>query len=168
MQSQFILRDETTRTPTLVKSSPGTLIVIDMQPGFPLSCSVRRDVEAEILKAIEGGWAIVIVEFETEAAGDTHASLLKLLDGYLHHKLVKKTREDGSDVVLEALRRLAYPTQLLRVCGVMTDICVQQTTVGLAMALPATRIEVVKSACTTAIQPYDWSTFSSPNGIVPV
>lgn len=166
MQSQCNLRDETTRTPTLVTSIPGTLIVIDMQPGFPLSCSVRRDVEAEILKAIACGWAVVIVEFDTEAAGDTHESLVKLLDGYVHHKLVKKTREDGSDVVLEALQGLAYPTQLLRICGVMTDICVQQTAVGLAVALPTARIEIVKSACTTAIQPYDWSTFKRPNGIV--
>lgn len=168
MQSQFNLRDDTTRTATLVKSIPGTLIVVDMQPGFPLSCSVRRAVEAEILRAIACGWAVVIVEFDTEAAGDTHASLVSLLDGYLHHTLVKKTREDGSDVVLEALQSQAYPTQLLRICGVMTDICVQQTAVGLAMALPTARIEVVKSACTTAIQPYDWSTFKSPNGLVPV
>lgn len=166
MQSQLNLRDDTTRTPILVQSIPGTLIVIDMQPGFPLSCSVRRDVEAEILKAIACGWAIVIVEFDTEAACDTHASLLKLLDGCVHHTLVKKTKEDGSDVVLEALQRLAYPTQLLRICGVMTDICVQQTAAGLAVALPTARIEVVKSACTTAIQPYDWATFNSPNGII--
>lgn len=166
MQTQFNLRDETTRTPALDKSIPGTLVVIDMQPGFPLSCSVRREVEAEILKAIACGWAVVIVEFDTEAAGDTHASLVKLLDGCVHHTLVKKTREDGSDVVLKELQTLQYPTQLLRICGVMIDICVQQTAVGLAVALPAARIEVVKSACTTAIQPYDWSTFKRPNGLV--
>ena len=166
MQSQINLRDETTRTPALVKSIPGTLIIIDMQPGFPLSCSVRRGVEAEILKAIACGWAVVIVEFATDAAGNTHASLLKLLDGYVHYTLVYKTKEDGSDVVLEALQRLTYPTQLLRICGVMTDICVQQTAAGLATALPAARIEVVKSACTTAIQPYDWSTFKRPNGLI--
>lgn len=167
MQSQFNLRDETTRT-ALVRSIPGTLIIVDMQPGFPLSCSVRRAVEAEILKAIACGWAVVIVEFDTEAAGDTHASLFELLDGYGLWTLVKKTKEDGSGVVLDALQKLAYPTQLLRICGVMTDICVQQTAAGLAVVLSTARIEVVKSACTTAIQPYDWSTFQCPNGLIPV
>lgn len=165
MQSPSLLRDEAT-SPTLVASIPGTLIIIDMQPGFPLSLSVRRAVEAEILSAIEHNWAIVIVEFDTDAAGATHASLLNFLTGAAQHTLVKKTKEDGSDVVLEALRRLGYPTKLIRACGVMTDVCVQQTSAGLARLLPTARIEVVKSACTTWNIRYEWSSFDCPNGLV--
>ncbi len=166
MQTQSKLQDEATPL-TLVASSPGTLVIVDMQPGFPLSLSVRRDVEAEILNAIERLWAVVIIEYETEAAGDTHKSLLDLLAAYPHHTLVKKTKEDGSQVVLEALRRLGYPNELIRVCGVMTDICVQQTAAGLATTLTTARIEVVKSACTTwSGRHYDWSSFHRPFGLI--
>lgn len=140
----------------------GTLVIVDMQSqGFPLARSAMRGVKEEVRLAIERGWHIIVVEFDLECAGETDSDLLDVMTGYAKRHTVKKAHEDGSREVVEYCAEHELPTNLFRVVGVMTDVCVAQTSAGLVGRLSDSSVEVVKSACACAFSRYDWNTFPS-------
>lgn len=138
---------------------PATRIVIDVQPHF---CAANYPdlvvgVTLELMKAMKEKAHILIVEYTN--CGSTHNALLKLLRGYPRYQRIKKSADDGSNQVVEALAKFKYPSKHLRVCGVNTDCCVQATVNGLLAKLPDTKIELVKSACEwsgAGYRRYDW------------
>lgn len=124
-----------------------TLVVVDMQPMFSASSdpATLRAVEAEVQRAVAGGFPVVILEYAL--CGNTYPSLLQFLDGY--PKLVIKIKHDdcGSREVTEACREHNWGMQVFRICGVNTDCCVHDTVEGLVFAVPGTIVEVVREAC---------------------
>lgn len=61
--------------------------------------------------------------------------------------LVEKDIPDGSTQVVTALTQNGFSDNLIRVCGVNTHECVQDTVNGLAAKLPHSSIQVVTGAC---------------------
>jgi len=145
----------------------GTLVIVDMQSqGFPLARSAMRGVKEAVRLAMERGWHIIVVEYDLECAGETDSDLLEIMAGYAKRHRVKKAQEDGSREVVEYCAEHGLPTKLFRVVGVMTDVCVAQTTSGLVGRLSDCSIEVVKSACACAFSRYDWNSFPSHERIL--
>lgn len=140
----------------------GILVVVDMQSqGFPLARSAMRGVKQQVADAMARNWHIIVVEFDLECAGETDSDLLELLSGYAKRHTVKKAKEDGSQELVEYCSLNGLATDLFRVVGVMTDVCVAQTASGLVGRLSGASVEVVKSACACAFSRYDWNTFPS-------
>jgi len=143
--------------------SSGTLVLVDMQPaGFPLSRVALPGVKREILQAIELGWPIVLVEFDLECCKNTDAEIMAILDEskYSAWRVVTKTVEDGSPAVIASCSENGFPQNLFRVAGVMTDVCVAATAIGLVRLVNNCQVEVIKDACATwSGRRYDWNTF---------
>jgi nicotinamidase-related amidase len=135
----------------LPKRSRATLIVIDMQPGFEASHSpdTQRAVTREIHIAVRNGWPVVIVECRPESFGGTYPELLADLDrqpASLIGRAFKK-HNNGTSEVLDCCLQRHFDLESLRVCGVNTTQCVEETVLGLSACLPSSCIEVVKDAC---------------------
>jgi nicotinamidase-related amidase len=140
----------------------GALVIVDMQSqGFPLARSAMRGVKEEVRLAMQRGWHIIVVEFDLECAGETDSDLLEIMAAYAKRHKVMKAHEDGSREVVEYCVEQGLPTNLFRVVGVMTDVCVAQTAAGLVGRLSDCSVEVVKSACACAFSRYDWNSFPS-------
>jgi len=156
---------ELPKTPS-AEESRRTLVVIDMQPaGFPAAGWIRREVIKEIEDAIARQDGVVFVRYAIPYAGEIDSSVLEIAAGYERATQVDKLHENGSVEVIEGCRQL--PVATLRLCGVTTDDCVTKTAHGLATLLPASRIEVVQSACSCSISNFDWTNFSqAPNVFV--
>lgn len=126
-----------------------SLLVIDMQGYFKASkqSSVKKNVLKQIELAIQDNAPIVFVEYA--GCGSTLPSLKNLPKNNSYSKIykIKKTADDGSDVIMSTLRSNKLPRKHVRVCGVNTDCCVYETVCGLSRALPKTTIEVVEDAC---------------------
>ncbi len=147
----------------------GILVIVDMQSqGFPLARFAMRGVKQEVTDAMARGWHIIVVEYDLECAGETDGDLLALLSGYAKKHTVKKAKEDGSQEVVDYCRNHALPINLFRVVGVMTDVCVAQTSSGLVGRLSEASVEVVKSACACAFSRYNWNSFPSHPRILAV
>lgn len=145
-----------------VPVSTGALVIVDMQSqGFPLARSAMRGVREQVSLAKERGWHIIVVEYDLDCAGETDSDLLELLAGYAKVHRVRKAQEDGSREVVEYCAEHRLPVNLFRVTGVMTDVCVAQTSYGLVGRLSDCSVEVVKSACACAFSRYDWNSFPS-------
>ncbi|MGD9680877.1 MAG: hypothetical protein AB7W16_06820 [Candidatus Obscuribacterales bacterium] len=152
--------------------TPRVLVVIDMQPdGFPLARSVLRQVMQAIAHAMASSWLVLIVEFDIECAGSTDPAIMSMLAGYPRWKLVKKSAEDGSLEVIEAVTEAGMSTVRpfpgFRMAGVTTDDCISKTAHGLARRLPDCSVEVIKDACFNwQGSRFDWSRFSRAANIV--
>lgn len=155
----------------LRKRSPppdGTLVVIDVQTGYlDAAEAIRYPVRLEILRAMKQGWGIVFVQMNK--MGKTLPELLREVTSRKYTRYyapVTKELADGSAQVIAACERLGYSKRLIRVCGLRSNICVQDTVEGLSKKLPDARIEVKQTACFPAPRGhncfaghFDWSTF---------
>ena len=135
-----------------LSSSPYTLVIVDMQPGFPASNQVTtiRACEQLILESVRLGYPIVVLEFEpTSMLGTTHGQLMRKLEGGRYNKYVVETKraDNGAPEVLRACQSRGFATRTFRVCGVNTHACVQATVTGLASAEPSAIIQVIQEAC---------------------
>jgi hypothetical protein len=128
-----------------------TLVVIDMQYGFEASRNPEtiEAVKREIAIHINHGWPIVIVECRPGQFCRTYPQIMNMLDMCPTELCtrVEKEHNDGSQQVLRACREMGFSMEQLRVCGVNTTQCVQETVVALSYELPNSCIEVVKDAC---------------------
>jgi nicotinamidase-related amidase len=136
-----------------------TLIIIDMQPGFYYSHEVLDQVIKETKKTIQSKHAIINVEFKPRRYGHTLTSLLNLLTGYKNYVSCVKKEEDGSREIYDKIVSRDIYYKKLRVCGVNSDYCVKDTTIGLARMIPGAMIEVVKEACGCPDNTFDWIHF---------
>ena len=136
-----------------------TLVIVDMQPVFVASKDPNTIIAVthEIFMAKQNNHAIMLVEYDR--SGKTHTGFDEILKGYPHKARISKRDDDGSKEIVKALCRRNFPMQTLRVCGVNSDCCVRDTVIGLIGKLNKTRVEVVKKACNSANENFDWRNY---------
>lgn len=128
---------------------PYTLCVIDMQDWFLQTVSQKPtdNVAREIRQAIKDDAPIVLVEYR--GCGDTTTQLLDVIKHAGATKVYKvvKARDDGSEEIIECLKKENLPEDHIKVAGVNTDCCVYYTCYGLQRKRPLSTIEVIADAC---------------------
>ena len=136
-----------------------TLVIVDMQPIFKASRNPDTIIAVtnEIITARKNNDAVMFVEYR--GSGRTHTGFNSLIRGYEHKATIRKQKDDGSQEIINALRRRNFPTQTLRICGVNTDCCVWSTVWGLLNRMSYTKIEVVKNGCHCEDIYFDWRSF---------
>lgn len=133
--------------------SKNVLLVIDIQKQFAESFSDKtiKNISAEIQKAISKKDYIIFVEYDGYEKTDIR--LRRLVKGYKNFCTVRKSDDDGSREIMKVVNSKRLSKRTMRVCGVNTDACVQETVVGLSCLIPSQRkdaIKVVGKACDTA------------------
>jgi nicotinamidase-related amidase len=142
-----------------------TLVIVDMQPDLPASRPdwLRQAVRNLIDRALADNMAVVVLEYLTYEPlrfyGDTYEELIAAARGLAHFAMRAKSDLDGSARVADALKSMGLDCARFLVCGINTHACVEATAVGLTTRYPASRIEVVASACNDWCG-NDWSKFA--------
>lgn len=130
----------------------GTLVIVDMQPGYTFGCKNPRlmaSVLAEVRDAKARGWGIVALEVKPWKFGETDESIMHELGGYKRFIVQRKSDDDGSEEVIKACHENGYSLSNFRVVGVYIDACVVDTAVSLVEKLTEAQVRVVKRACST-------------------
>jgi nicotinamidase-related amidase len=143
-----------------------TRIIIDVQPCFDAANkpSLIVGVAKELMNAIKHKAAIIIVEYE--GYGKMHEGLQKIIKSYKNSHVVLKYTDDGSAEIAARLKKRKLRSDLLRVCGVNANCCVQATVNGLLLCMPDTKIKVVKDACEwNGKGQYDWQGFTKHKNV---
>ncbi len=121
-----------------------TLLIIDMQPYFDAAYDNKplfQKIKREIKKAINLNNHIMFVRM-TYCGGITR-TLRRAVKGYPNVSVIHKDDSDGSNEVLSKLNKTH-----LRVCGVNTDQCVEETICSIAKAYPKRfKIEIIAKGC---------------------
>lgn len=127
-----------------------SLVCVDVQPLYTAARrkNVLENCRRLFLQAVKDNAAIIIVEYD--GAGSTNKNLLSIANGYGNSHTVIKEDDDGSREVYDVLVDNKLPKNLLKVCGVNTDMCVHATVKGLSKRLPASEIHVIADACATS------------------
>lgn len=135
------------------------LLVTDMQPGFPASQDAITQwfVEQEIVRAIELGMAVVVLEYDAYELGETLPRLMRHLQGYQRLAVVGRAprqrgqlsheRDNGAEEVIQACLEHGFGLEHFRVCGVNSDACIKATIRGLADSISTCHLTVVQDAC---------------------
>lgn len=125
------------------------LLIIDMQASFDASLDpkVQRSCIREIKKAMREQAPIVFVEYSGH--GSTISELTDVVEQAHYKKVhhVLKHDDDGSDVIVEFLRKKHLPRSNLSVVGVNSNWCVRSTVAGLTYLLKSATIKVIADAC---------------------
>lgn len=119
-----------------------------MQPYFDINncvSSIIENCKREIFNSINKQEKIVLVEFED--CGKTDHRLYDLLKDYNNLISIIKTRDDGSDAIVEKIGKYTYSN--FKICGVNTDECVLSTIKGLIFLCPNTNIDIVSDSVNT-------------------
>jgi len=124
-----------------------TLVIVDMQPGFPASQHKRlmNNVIKQVLEAKKKRWGILVVEFR--GAGKTNELIIDAIGRYGKYALTTKGSCDGSVEIVRVCNRRRFSTRSFYVCGVYTRECVKETCVGLASKSFAPDVFVLKGCC---------------------
>jgi hypothetical protein len=112
-----------------------TLLIVDMQPTY--FWSVERCIEAvvrEARRARHKQEAVVVLEYYN--SGSTHKHLHRVLGNYERVVYVDKRTDDGSVQVIQAAHEIRGSLMKIRVCGVNTCCCVQETVEGYVKLVP--------------------------------
>jgi nicotinamidase-related amidase len=126
------------------------LLIIDMQKGFTATSYVAAEVATEVRKARRRREPIILVECNERPEvdwGPTVVEVKKALRGYDQQVLVTKRACDGSREVIAAIENTGFNHDIIRVCGVETNICIQKTVDGLAAHYKTSRIKLIARAC---------------------
>jgi GTPase Era involved in 16S rRNA processing len=122
-----------------------------MQPGFEASRkkSLQNNIIKEIKKARENSQGILVLEFITNECNKTHKAIIDPLRNYPFKKIVEKKDCDGSEEIMEQLRKHSFFNKThLKICGVNTDECVADT-VNTLSEFDDIEIEVLPECCNT-------------------
>ena len=128
----------------------GTLVVVDMQPGF--SDASRNPatlfaVEFLIKQAVKDRRAVVVLENDPAANGRTYWRLLRHLCGYPLKAVQSKFDDDGSAQVITACDEKGFNEDDFEFGGVYTDACVISTVHGIAKRRRHAHLNVFREAC---------------------
>ena len=132
--------------------APTTLCIIDMQPFFISSQEdfVIEGVLDQIRLAKQRNAGVVVVRYTH--SGKTDDRITDALTGYDRVVKVNKSTNDGSKVIIKAIKRKhGFSKKRIRICGVNTGFCVYETAAGLAKKLPGVSIEMVENACNDTV-----------------
>ena len=164
---RFKVNDKTTPAFQFPALDPqkDVLVIIDMQPFFsgakkPETLAACQDLIRCFMAA---SCYILLVEYvgynENEILGTTHPDLTSLLEGYSKIINVKKSQDNGSDNIFEAIRisLCKDPLQMrLTVCGVNIMACIVRTVRGLLVK--GFDLILAKNACNDDCY-YQWPDF---------
>jgi hypothetical protein len=131
-------------------SANTTLIVVDMQTGEQAANNEQllQAVERQLVLARKMGWAVLFLSTEPWRRGNVYPRLLKIVDGYAPRCFTRvKAFDNGSGETMDACFDFNYPTDMFRVCGVNTDLCVRSTVDGLLKLFPRASFRIIKEAC---------------------
>jgi len=141
-----------------MRSRKYTLVIIDMQPYFGAARNNRKlinRIKKEIEQAKKINNHIMFVKFQE--CGEITRSLWNAARNYPHKSVVCKMHQDGGHVLFGALSSLSLQKTPLRVCGVNTNQCVEDTVKTIAKYYPQNlRIEVIANGCSLALYEYEW------------
>lgn len=129
----------------------GTLLIIDMQPGYAAS-RWQPCIDAileQIANYKQARSNILVVEFLPFECGRTLEVIVDALHDYKYAHIVNKYFNDGSNDILHACQRANCPTHHFTVCGVNSGICVRETVFGLhnIPELEDTTFRVIAKGC---------------------
>lgn len=134
-----------------------TLLVIDMQSGFPASWNVLDEVIHEMEIASGEGASCIIMEYEN--CGSTLAGIkLAAQKHKLNCRNAKKNSSCGAKEVALTCKGNGFGTRVFRVVGVNLHGCVEATVLGLIELFPSSTIEVVMDGCSDNYG-VDWTRF---------
>jgi len=124
-----------------------SLIIIDIQPEFKSAITkvVKTTCQEEIQKAMNKRASVLFVEYYK--CGRTLRSLTQMTQNYDKKYFIVKDDDDGSCEINTVIKHNRFPCKQIRVCGVNTDACVEQTVLSLASTNPNSKIEVVATGC---------------------
>lgn len=161
-----------------IKIAMHVLLVVDMQPIFAASndAELLERVQELIRWSMINGCPIIFLKDYRQRSNnpklDTHPSLLKLVRDYEYDRFVEvpKASANASWDVIDACRRIGYPTNNFIVCGVDTDTCVYKTVSGLSARKSNANITVVRNACRASKEELNnsedlWNQFSEINNV---
>jgi len=122
------------------------LVIIDMQKDF--QAALGSEIIKEILKQINisKGQNLPIVFVRYQGEGEIVPCLLKRAKKRMVF-FITKDDCDGSREIISLLKKKKIKSRKLRICGVNTDECVQETVKGLLDREPSIDLEVVKKGC---------------------
>lgn len=126
-----------------------TLLVIDVQSYFKAAQARRliNNCKREIRQAIKDKAAILLVEYI--GCGRSNTSIAKMVEKYDRGFIVLKDDDDGSDEIAETITHFKLPKSRIKVTGVNTDACIQDTVSGLVSKFGRKRlnISIIADAC---------------------
>jgi len=124
-----------------------TLVVVDMQKDFGGSQEpwLIKNVQREIRAAKKRRDGIIILQYE--GCGRTDRRILRTLGKYPKGLVKFKYDCDGSRVVIKTMKKHHFDMTRVRVVGVYTDACVQETIMGLSDKLRKADLVLVADAC---------------------
>jgi nicotinamidase-related amidase len=125
-----------------------SLIIVDMQESFFAkdSLEITKNIQREILSAINNQASIVFLEFSNSGATLACLSELPTHHGYRSYTIEKDKNDGANDVAALALGK-DLPIHLFKIAGINTDYCVADTVAGLAALFPESTIEVIDNCC---------------------
>jgi nicotinamidase-related amidase len=126
-----------------------TLIIIDMQLQFVSARNkvLINNIKAEIAHAQKLDNHIMFVRMAN--CGDIMLELLRATRGYSKTSIVTKDWQDGG---AEVLAHLPSRKTHLRVCGVYTNLCVEDTVYSIAASYPTRfKIEIIAKCCSAGL-----------------
>ncbi len=147
--------------------SDTTLLIIDMQTGFPASSRIIGSVLQEIDFAISNGWSIVVVEVGVMRLnelkyGETHAVIMdKVRASGLPWIRLRKDGNNAVEQVKQALEGSRFGRKVIRVCGVNLHVCIDESVISSSEAFPESIIAVVQGACDDKYG-MNWERFLKP------
>ena len=116
-----------------VEMSGTTLCVVDMQPAYPASLEIMKEVTREIELAKRRGDGIVFLELNPGTNGETHQELRDAAHAGEYSKIAyaSKVSGDGSHEFVDAAGAAEwFSLKRVRVCGVNRGACVMDTVRG--------------------------------------
>lgn len=120
---------------------------IDLQYGFssandPQIIQVARE---EVKRAVKFNYGIIFLQYEKH--GPTFSEIKSAANGYYKKKVVHKNSDDGAVEVLDAAFYEGFSTNIFRICGVYTELCVYDTVKSLTELSPSSNIIIRKDGC---------------------
>ncbi len=140
------------------------LLVIDMQTNFTTDQELIAIVESEIAEAVALEHPVVLVQYRW--CGEIHQALSSAAGLSDHNQLqfpVTKSDDNGASEILGTCRRLGIKLDHIRVCGVNTNACVEDTVLEMSSQLPNSLIEVLGYACRNEKTANDYRAFARRN-----
>lgn len=124
------------------------LCIIDMQPYFT-TAQCQRTIKAvckQVGLAKQYSWPIFLVEHI--GCGPTCTQIRRAIGRYKLCFRVKKHENDGSNAIVQtAACNTGLSLSLLRICGVNSNACVNDTAKGILSRVPKCNMELVEKAC---------------------